>query len=126
MLQYITSTPAIACIIIIFLVSYDDIVRYWRKFLSQKETFSITNKFAKVKELSDDAKDIEKFIMANAAFLSESSVIRLIARIDSLKNDRVIMDDNLKKRIADISESDEELPYADFGKAMIRATVKKG
>lgn len=129
MLTILTSYPFIVALIILYIFFSDDIKRVWRNHRNQAEALSTTDKIAKVKELSDDAKDIEKFIMTNAASLSAKSVDRLIARLDTLKSDRVIMDDNLQKRIADISSSStegEELPYADFGKAMIKGRSKKG
>ncbi len=129
MLTLFTSYPLLIAIVLLYIFFIDDIKRIWNNYRQQAETLSTTDKIAKVKELSDDAKDIEKFIMANAASLSAKSVDRLIARLDALKSDKVIMDDNLQRRIADISSSSteaEELPYADFGKAMTKGRSKKG
>jgi hypothetical protein len=57
-------------------------------------------KIAKVKLVSDDPKDIEKFITVNAQYLSDDTVNKLVERIELIKADRVIMEDGLKARIA--------------------------
>lgn len=57
-------------------------------------------KIAKVKLVSDDPKDIEKFITVNSQYLSDDTVNKLVERIELIKADRVIMEDGLKARIA--------------------------
>jgi len=57
-------------------------------------------KIAKVKLVSDDPKDIEKFITVNAQYLSDDTVNKLVERIELIKADRIIMEDGLKARIA--------------------------
>jgi hypothetical protein len=72
---------------------------------------SSLDKIAKVKVVSEDAKDIEKFITDNAQYLSDTTVAALVARIEMIRTDKVINDDTLlKKRIdaLDPVEIDEE------------------
>lgn len=65
-----------------------------------KAIVSNAEKFARVKMISDDSKDIEKFINDNAQYLSSDSVEQLVCRIELLKADSVIDgDNNLKTRI---------------------------
>jgi hypothetical protein len=64
-------------------------------------------KVAQVKMLSDDPKDIEKFITNNAKYLSDGIVKQLVARIDLIKCDRVIAEDSIRKRIASLPQDDE-------------------
>ena len=82
------------------------------KLLSFKERKAITSgaeKIAKVKLVSDDAKDIEKFISSNANNLTMEMVNQLVARIELLKTDKVIeADDLLKKRINDLKPAEVE------------------
>lgn len=52
------------------------------------------DKIARLKLLSDDPKEIEKFIVANAADLSNVSMNQLLARLETLHADRVINDDS--------------------------------
>lgn len=60
-------------------------------------------KIAMVKLVSDDRKDIEAFVTANAQYLSNVTIQKFVARLESLKIDDVIRDDDLlKKRIADL------------------------
>lgn len=57
-------------------------------------------KIARVKLVSDDRKDIEKFITENAQYLSNEMVEQLVNRIELIKNDQVISaDTDLKRRI---------------------------
>jgi len=72
---------------------------------------SSLDKIARVKMVSEDPKDIEKFITDNAQYLSEGMVAGLVGRIEMIRTDRIISDDNmLKKRIdaLDPVEIDEE------------------
>lgn len=70
-----------------------------------KSTASNAEKFARVKMISDDTKDIEKFINDNAQYLSPDSVEQLVCRIELLKADKVIdSDNNLKTRIDALEE----------------------
>lgn len=61
------------------------------------------NKIAQVKLVSDDPKDIEKFISANAQYLSEETVKKLVGRIEMIKCDRIIYEDSVKKRVDDLA-----------------------
>lgn len=67
------------------------------------------DKIAQVKLVSDDAKGIEEFVTTNASYLSDQMVKRLVARIESLKVDQVIAEDELlKTRIAELQPEEEE------------------
>lgn len=67
------------------------------------------DKIAQVKLVSDDAKGIEEFVTNNASYLSDQMVKRLVARIESLKVDQVIAEDELlKTRIAELQPEEEE------------------
>ena len=83
----------------------DSISDRWQSFRSRKEKASDADKIAKVKLVSDDAKDIEKFINTNAHDLSDAMVTLLVARIESLHDNQIILDDSLKKRIENIQPS---------------------
>jgi hypothetical protein len=61
------------------------------------------NKIAQVKLVSDEPKDIEKFISANAQYLSEEMVKKLVERIEMIKCDKIIYEDSLKKRVEDVA-----------------------
>lgn len=63
-------------------------------------------KMAKVKLVSDDIKDIEKFIANNAEHLSEEMVNLLVARIEAIKTDQIINADTiLKTRIDSLDKN---------------------
>ncbi len=66
------------------------------------------NKIAQVKMVSDDPKDIEKFISANAQYLSEETVKKLVERIEMIKCDRIIYEDSVKKRVDDLSAKERQ------------------
>jgi hypothetical protein len=67
------------------------------------------DKIAQVKLVSDDAKGIEEFVTTNASYLSDQMVKKLVARIESLKVDQVIAEDELlKTRIAELQPEEEE------------------
>lgn len=82
-----------------------------RRRLSQKQKTQASNvaKMAQVKLVSDDAKDIEKFIANNAEHLSDDLVKRLVDRIEAIRTDQIISADSiLKSRI----ESLDKNPHA--------------
>jgi len=81
------------------------------------------DKIAMVKQVSDDAKGIEQFVTQNAEYLSKAMVQKLVNRIETLRYDSSIADDDvLKKRIANLKEPEELEDPANFGKAMIERT----
>jgi len=66
---------------------------------------SAVDKIALVKLASNDPKDIEKFVTENADFLSMDTVKKLVARIENIRDERVIAaDDMLKQRIDSLEE----------------------
>lgn len=70
-------------------------------------TLSNIEKLARVKSVSDNPKDIEKFITDNTQYLSSEIVEQLVCRIELLKADMVIDGDNLKTRIDSLDQHDE-------------------
>jgi hypothetical protein len=66
---------------------------------------SVSEKIAQVKLISDDPKDIERFISANARYLSDKLVKRLVSRIEMIKCDQIILEDTLQTRIDIMQES---------------------
>jgi len=69
-----------------------------------KSKYASLDKIAQVKLVSDDPKDIEKFITENAQYLSDEIVKQLVARIEMIKADRVINADTLLKTRIDALE----------------------
>lgn len=69
-----------------------------------KERISAADKIAKVKMVSTDIKDIEKFIMDNAKDLSDGVVSQLVSHIEALRADQDIMGDALKSKIDGLSQ----------------------
>lgn len=97
----------VAIITIIYLYFGDDIKFFLNQRSLTRANISTSEKIARVKELSDDPKDIEKFITSNVNNLSEAAINKLIAKIEILKAEKVISDDSLKKRISDIALDEE-------------------
>ena len=94
---------------IVYATFFSDYLANKAKQNSKKSAaFSNAEKLAKVKAVSDDPRDIEKFIAENVAYLDNTQVDQLVCRIESLKADRVINGDNLKTRI-DALEAPEEI-----------------
>jgi hypothetical protein len=75
-----------------------DYVRQWKEKIKKKNSLiSSANKIAQVKLISNDDKDIEKFISANADHLSNEMIAKLVARIEVIRDDQVINADNILK-----------------------------
>lgn len=64
------------------------------------------SKISKVKLVSDNRKEIEDFVTENAEHLSNETVKLLVARIESIKDDRVIADDDLKVRFKELDKEE--------------------
>ncbi len=94
-----------------FLLFHDDIMEKRADAAKLLQNKNEAEKIAKVKALSTNPKDIEKFILDNAKTLSDATIDILIARMEMLAADRVIRDDDLKMRIESVSK--EEEPNAD-------------
>ena len=91
----------------------DDLKERLSSFKEKREALSSAEKIAKVKLVSDDPKDIEQFITKNVNALSAGMVNQLVARIEMIKNDKVInADDMLKKRISDLAPPAVEMESA--------------
>lgn len=101
--EFLIFVGAVALIYYVFVSDWWGAKRL--KFRESKGKIGSIEKIALVKLVSDDKKDIEKFVTDNAAYLSDQMVKKLVARIESLKIDDVIRDDeNLKKRIAELPQ----------------------
>lgn len=77
------------------------------KYLEGKNARDKIAKIAQVKLVSDDRKEIEKFVTDNANYLSNETVKLLVARIEAIKDDRVIADDNLKVRFEELDNNSQ-------------------
>ena len=86
-LEYLASTISI---VIFYQIFISDKIQVWWN--GRAESTS-ADKIARLKMLSDDSKDIEKFIIANAATLSNESMNQLLARLETLHADKVLNDD---------------------------------
>lgn len=64
------------------------------------------NKMALLKLISNDAKDIEKFITANTQFLSDDLVKKLVARVEIINCDRIIYLDSVDSKLDNLDEDD--------------------
>jgi hypothetical protein len=78
-----------------------------RQYSENKSIKDKTAKIARVKLVSDDRKEIEKFVSDNATYLSDETVRLLVARIEAIKNDRIIADDDLKVRFEELNKPSE-------------------
>lgn len=91
----------LALLYMVFSIFFSDAIK--EKMVSNEATKTkqtSLDKIARVKVVSEDAKDIEKFITDNAQYLSDATVAALVARIEMIRADRVINEDTLlKKRI---------------------------
>jgi hypothetical protein len=103
----------------IVVIIYNTFVSDWwdarrMKMSESKTKLSSIDKIAQVKLVSDDKKDIEQFVTTNAQYLSDPMVKRLVARLEELKVDSVIINDELlKKRIDNLPKQVEEEEYAE-------------
>lgn len=93
------------------------------EFKEARAQASSADKIARMKVLSDDPKEIEKFIISNAASLSDASMNSLLARLETLHAEKVINDDS---RFRVVTENMRTTPPTEdlndsvnFGKALI-------
>lgn len=93
-----------------FFLFHDDFVEKRKKLAEKLQVKNEAEKIAKVKALSTNTKDIEKFILENASTLSDATINILVARMEMLAADRVIRDDDLKTRIDDVAIPKEWVP----------------
>ena len=103
---------------IIAFFAYTFLGDWWDIKRTEKTKLNNIHKIAQIKLISDDKKDIAQFITTNAQFLSNDMVKQLVERIELIKADSVINnDDNLKLRIdnlSDTSSSEEEETASEF------------
>ncbi len=76
---------------------------------NSKSKYDSLEKIAQVKMVSDEPKDIEKFITDNAQYLSAEVVAKLVSRIEMIKTDQVINEDTLLKKRIDALEDPVEI-----------------
>lgn len=101
--------------IVVFFILYelliaDAIGNRLKKSRTRKLTTDKFEKIAQIKLISDDSKEIEKFISDNTEFLSDETVKKLVERMEVIKSDRIINNDNLKARIETLASSQKEPP----------------
>jgi hypothetical protein len=84
--------------VLVYEIFLSDIIAR-RRGATQKQKTLVSNvaKMAKVKLVSDDPKDIEKFIATNAENLSDEMVKQLVDRIEAIKTDQIISADTIMK-----------------------------
>lgn len=87
---------------------HDYVADFKTQYFEKRAIKDKVSKIAKVKLVSDDRKEIEKFVGDNAEHLSHAMVNLLVARIESIKDDRVIADDDLKVRFEEINQKSTE------------------
>jgi hypothetical protein len=105
--QFLLFLGAVVLIYNIFVSEWWDAKLSLRR--DSKSKFSNTDKIAQVKLVSNDRKDIEKFVTDNAQYLSDQMVKKLVARIETLDIDEVILsDDALKRRIETLPQQEME------------------
>ncbi len=104
--EFLFFVAAIAVVYQIFLSDWVDEKR--NKHKESKGKANSVDKLARVKLVSDDPKDIEKFVTDNTQYLSDQMVSNLVARIEYLKADKVITaDEVLKQRIEELEPTEE-------------------
>lgn len=80
----------------------------------RKGHYNSVEKIALVKLVSEDPKDIEKFITDNAQYLSDVTVQKLVSRIDALHTDKIISaDEILKARFEDLEVKKQQQAEAE-------------
>jgi hypothetical protein len=85
---------------VVLLVLYQIFISDWiddklQSYKSKTQGLSAAEKLAQVKLVSHNAKDIETFISKNADNLSDTTVTKLVSRIEAISNEQVISADNL-------------------------------
>lgn len=75
----------------------------YNKSIKNKDEVIAVERLARVKMLSDSAKDIENFISQNVKLISDQTMNELVSRLESIKSDKIIEGDNLKSRIDSLS-----------------------
>lgn len=78
---------------------WDTLASWKERILENATTKDKVTKIAQVKLVSDDRKDIEKFVTDNAKYLSNDTVKKLVARIEAIKDDNIIKDDDIRSQI---------------------------
>ncbi len=92
-----------------FLLFHDDVMEKRSNLAKLLSVKTEAEKIAKVKVLSTNSKDIEKFIIDNAKTLSDATIDILVNRMEMLATDKVIKDDDLKARIDVLTPAEEDV-----------------
>lgn len=85
-----------------------NIINYFNAKKDYNSCKLVAERTARVKVLSDNAREIEKFIENNIKLLSEKSMNSLISKLEVLKIDKIITEDGIKRRIEDLKDYDFE------------------
>ena len=115
----------LASLAVYFLLFHDDVVEKRAEKNRLLQTKNEAEKIAKVKALSTNTKELEKFIVDNAKTLSDATIDVLVARMEMLAVDHLIRDDDLKMRIDDISVPKEYNPLVPEEMMPQKASKKK-
>ena len=101
LMSVVETLVVIGVAVLLYQIFLSDMVAARRKASQEsKNQLGRVAKMAKVKLVSDNAKEIEKFIADNAEHLSDETVNLLVARIEAIKTDQIINADTiLKSRI---------------------------
>ena len=73
-------------------------VARYEKATAAKKAVIAAERMARVKMLSDSAKDIEDFISKNVSMISDTTMNALVSRLETIKSDKVIEGDALKTK----------------------------
>lgn len=98
----------VTAIVLYFIFLHDSVLGHFETKRKLDEKTSNVEKIAKIKAVSDDPKDIERFVTDNASYLSKQTIEILVARIEELKADSIINGDVLKSRIDELAEDEPE------------------
>lgn len=101
---------AIGVAVLLYQIFISDWIKAKRlEIKNAKSKYESLEKIAQVKMVSDEPKDIERFITENAQYLSAEMVAKLVSRIEMIKTDRVIDADTLLKKRIDALEDPVEI-----------------
>lgn len=84
----------------------------YEKTVTERRAIIAAERIARVKMLSDSPRDIEDFISKNVSVISDDTMNQLVARLETIKSDKIIDGDNLKSKFDVMfkEEVEAELP----------------
>lgn len=83
-------------------------VERYEKTVTNKRAIVAAERIARVKMLSDSAKDIEDFISKNVSVISDGTMNALVARLENIKSDKIIEGDALKSKFDHLYDQEVE------------------